>query len=78
MDSLDQTRFVNGEGVIGEKPVLQPGEVFAYRSACDLSSELGYMVGFYQFHQLTDQGKAVKSFSVRVPRFFLQCPFKLN
>jgi ApaG protein len=78
MDSLDHTRFVDGDGVIGEQPTLYPGEIFAYRSACDLSSEIGFMDGFYEFEQLNGSGEIIKTFSVEVPRFRLIYPFKLN
>ena len=78
-DALDVNRFVDGEGVIGEQPVIEPGEVFVYSSGCDLISETGYMEGFYDFAQLDHGSDAiVKHFRVKVPRFQLVYPYLLN
>ncbi|MDX1651891.1 MAG: Co2+/Mg2+ efflux protein ApaG [Brumimicrobium sp.] len=77
-DSLDNLRNVNGPGVIGEQPVLEPGEVFVYSSGCDLVSELGYMEGHYDFAQLNAEDKPERYFKVIVPRFRLEYPAKLN
>ena len=77
-DSLNAPRYVDGEGVVGEQPSIKPGGTYFYRSGCDLTSELGFMEGFYDFVQLNEKQEKVKSFRVKVPRFYLQCPFKLN
>lgn len=77
-DSLDQVRYVDGIGVIGEQPLLEPGEVFTYSSACDLTSELGFMEGFYIFKQLDFNHQTINEFRAEVPRFQLECPTKLN
>ncbi len=37
IDTLAQGRIVDGEGVVGRKPMLHPGESFTYQSACDLA-----------------------------------------
>lgn len=77
-DSLDKVRFVDGAGVIGEQPIIEPGEVFVYSSACDLISEIGFMEGHYNF-ALMDLNHVIQDrFKVDVPRFYLECPFKLN
>lgn len=73
-DSLSEARFVNGAGVIGEQPVLKPGEVFVYTSGCDLKAEIGMMKGFYTFTNLNDG----EMFEVTVPTFKLEHPPKLN
>ena len=48
-DSLGEARFVSGPGVVGEQPILKPGETFVYSSGCDLQAEIGMMKGFYTF-----------------------------
>ena len=73
-DSLDDARFVSGPGVVGEEPILKPGERFAYRSGCDLHSEIGLMKGFYTFQNMVDG----ELFEVFVPTFRLEYPPKLN
>lgn len=76
IDSLASKRKVQGAGVIGEQPIIEPGEVFVYSSACDLASELGFMEGFYLFSKHPDMGE--EPFKVEVPRFKLEYPYKLN
>jgi ApaG protein len=73
-DSLNFPRSVDGEGVVGNTPELQPGEVFHYTSGCDLSSEIGFMQGFYTFENCITK----EIFNVDVPRFELYFPGKLN
>ena len=46
-DSLGRMKVVDGEGVVGEKPIIKPGESFEYKSFCPLNTSLGYMKGFY-------------------------------
>ena len=48
-DSTGDDTEVDGEGVIGMKPVLQPGESHTYQSFCVLRSPVGYMEGYYTF-----------------------------
>ena len=73
-DSLSEARFVSGAGVIGEQPILKPGETFVYSSGCDLNAEIGMMKGFYTFINLTDG----ELFEVIVPTFKLEYAPKLN
>lgn len=47
-DALEHTREVKGEGVVGEQPVLAPGESFKYSSWCPLKTPTGIMRGTYQ------------------------------
>ena len=51
LDSLNNEEVVNGEGVIGKKPVLQPGKIHNYKSGCLLSSPFGAMYGYYRIGQ---------------------------
>jgi ApaG protein len=65
---------VSGEGVVGQQPILQPGEVYSYMSGCELSSEIGFMKGYYSFKQ---NGKN-STFQVFIPQFELYFPPRLN
>lgn len=73
-DSLEEASFVSGEGVVGEQPVLIPGQKYAYISGCELHSEIGNMRGFYTFKNL----ESGELFQVQIPQFDLIYPGKLN
>jgi ApaG protein len=73
-DSLNDVEIVDGEGVIGKKPVLKPGEKHTYSSGCLLSSPFGAMRGHFNMVNFT----STKNFSVVVPSFRLSAPFALN
>ncbi len=73
-DSLDYTRIVDGEGVIGEKPILQVGEKYTYRSGCLLSSPYGAMNGYFNMVDFNSSNR----FNVIVPTFKLNTAFALN
>ena len=60
---------VQGEGVVGEQPVIEPGASFDYVSGCPLNTPNGYMEGRYQM--IRHDGAA---FSVTIPRFPLIAP----
>lgn len=73
-DSLSPTEIVQGEGVIGKKPVLRPGESHTYQSGCLLNSPFGAMSGHYNMISFNSSRK----FKVRIPVFKLSAPFALN
>lgn len=73
-DSLQISSEVEGPGVVGEQPVLQPGEIFDYTSGCELHSEIGSMQGFYTFRNL----ESGSLFFVRIGRFELAFPARQN
>jgi ApaG protein len=73
-DSAGTGQEVEGEGVVGQQPVLKPGDVYEYESACNLNSEIGSMHGTYLFVRDADGG----SFDVNIPRFELMATFRLN
>ena len=73
-DSLNHTEIVDGEGVIGKKPVLKPGESHTYTSGCLLTSPFGAMSGYYKMVNFT----TTRKFRVQVPTFKLSAPFALN
>lgn len=67
-------REVEGEGVVGQTPVLPPGEFFQYVSYCDLDTDIGKMRGTYLFTRLDDDS----FFDVPVPEFKMCLPALLN
>lgn len=64
---------VQGPGVVGETPRLEPGEAFEYTSGCPLPTPVGSMRGYYTM--VTDDGDR---FNVDIPEFALICPGSLN
>jgi ApaG protein len=73
-DSNGEHREVEGEGVVGIQPTLQPGETYQYVSGCNLRSEMGKMYGSYQMENLHSK----KMFDVQIPSFEMMAPFKGN
>ncbi|MBT8310372.1 MAG: Co2+/Mg2+ efflux protein ApaG [Flavobacteriaceae bacterium] len=73
-DALNKIEMVDGEGVIGKKPVLKPGESHTYNSGCLLTSPFGAMEGHYNMVNFSNTGK----FKVAIPTFKLNAPFALN
>jgi len=73
-DSLKEMETVDGEGVIGKKPVIQPGKTHTYSSGSLLASPIGAMKGFFQMVNLGSTEK----FLVEVPTFKFTAPFALN
>jgi len=64
---------VDGPGVVGEQPVLEPGESFEYTSGCPLDTPIGSMEGTYDM--VTREGT---HFEARVARFELRQPQALH
>ncbi|MDB5261307.1 MAG: Co2+/Mg2+ efflux protein ApaG [Adhaeribacter sp.] len=73
-DSNGVVREVEGEGVVGQQPVLEPGESHEYVSGCNLKSGIGKMRGTYLMERLVDG----KQFNVIIPEFVLIVPYQLN
>lgn len=73
-DSINEKRMVDGIGVVGETPVIEPGEKYEYNSGCNLVSELGFMKGYYTMKKILS-GTEV---DVEIPQFNLIVPAKLN
>jgi ApaG protein len=67
-------REVEGEGVVGLQPMLEPGESHQYVSGCNLKSGLGKMVGTYQMERIVDGSK----FYVNIPELVMVAPIRLN
>ena len=73
-DALNNVEEVEGEGVIGQKPVIKPGESHTYSSGCLLTSPFGAMSGFYNMVNFA----TTKNFEVAIPKFHLSAPFAIN
>lgn len=73
-DSLKNTEIVEGEGIIGETPIIAPGEKHTYKSGCILKSSLGSMQGYYNVLNHTH----ARLFKVTIPNFKLSADFVLN
>lgn len=73
-DSLNKTEFVEGEGVIGQTPVLKPNDTYSYSSGCFLESNVGAMKGFYTMKDI----KTFEQFKVAIPTFQLATPILSN
>jgi ApaG protein len=73
-DALDENKIIRGKGVVGEQPILLPGQHYIYSSGCELSSEMGQMKGFYTFQNTL----TLEKFRVLIPTFQLIFPGKLN
>ncbi|TAJ30330.1 Co2+/Mg2+ efflux protein ApaG [Bosea sp. (in: a-proteobacteria)] len=69
-DGRGQVHEVSGEGVVGQQPVLRPGESFSYTSGCPLATPHGSMEGAY-----TMQDERGATFDVAVPLFPLDSPY---
>lgn len=73
-DSNGSTKEVDGEGVVGIQPVIQPSESYQYVSGCNLKTEMGKMQGYYLMENLHSK----KQFEANIPAFEMIAPFKHN
>lgn len=69
IDANGRRQEVSGAGVVGEQPLLEPGETFSYASGCPLSTPSGLMHGTYLM--VAETGEA---FEVEIPAFSLDSP----
>lgn len=72
-DAADEVREVRGPGVVGEQPVLAPGESFKYSSWCQLKTPLGKMHGTYQMI-----GEGGEEFDVAIAPFALKARYTIH
>lgn len=66
-DVLNETREVEGDGVVGEQPEISPAQSYSYTSWCPTRSEIGEMSGSYTFKDLLTE----EEFEVEIPSFEL-------
>jgi len=73
-DALNELELVDGAGVVGETPVLEPNQSHSYTSGCYLISPFGSMSGYYLMQNL----ESGQTFKVGIPRFRLNASFAIN
>jgi ApaG protein len=74
VDAGYMARTVEGDGVVGQQPILEPGQSHQYVSGCNLKSGIGKMEGDYTMERIVDGTR----FEVRVPSFHMVAPMRLN
>lgn len=70
-DGIGRVQEVRGAGVVGEQPVLKPGDTYEYTSGTPLPTPSGIMKGTYQMK--TPEGE---KFDIEIPAFSLDCPYE--
>ena len=73
-DSDATLREVEGEGVVGVQPQINPGDEYKYISGCNMRTEMGKMYGTYLMENVNNS----KQFDVAIPAFEMTVPFKMN
>ncbi|MEL7130186.1 MAG: Co2+/Mg2+ efflux protein ApaG [Pseudomonadota bacterium] len=73
VDANGQSQQVDGEGVVGQTPTLEPGGVFRYTSGAPLSAPSGIMSGSYDLAAATGE-----KLSVKIPTFSLDSPYETS
>ncbi len=73
-DSNGEFREVEGEGVVGQQPLLKTGQQFQYVSGCNLRTEMGKMHGKYFMENMNNK----ETFEVNIPAFEMVAPYKMN
>ncbi len=71
-DGMGRTQRIRGDGVIGQQPILEPGEQFEYTSGTPLETPSGFMTGAYHMIAVAS-GEA---FDIAIPAFSLDSPFQ--
>ena len=69
-DANGRVQEVRGEGVVGEQPVIEPGDAYEYASGCPLETPSGFMVGSYRLAR--EDGDEI---DVAIPLFSLDSPY---
>ena len=74
LESTNRPQYVNGDGVVGKKPVLKPGDIHTYKSGSLITAPMGSRSGTY----ITVNFSTAQKFNVEVPSFKLNVPYILN
>ncbi len=74
IDGNGQLSEVDGEGVIGQQPIIEPEQKHEYVSGCELQTEMGKMYGTYLMEKQIDG----TTFEVEIPEFVMIVPYRLN
>jgi len=72
-DAKGKVQEVQGAGVVGEQPILHPGQTFEYSSSAVIDTSLGEMRGSYKMHSVTG-----RTFEAAIAPFLLSLPHSLN
>jgi ApaG protein len=72
-DALERIREIQGPGVVGEQPIIAPGESFQYSSWCPLETPTGSMQGTYQMVRA-----GTEHFDVDIAPFGLRAPYTVQ
>ena len=72
-DAEGLTEEVEGDGVVGEQPIIHPGECFEYTSGAPLPTPSGVMVGRYRMETVSGE-----AFDVAIPAFSLDSPHEIR
>jgi len=73
-DGFGNVNVIEGEGVVGKQPIIEPNQTHQYISGCQLNTEIGFMSGAYYMEKILDNS----IIEVGIPKFRLITPFKLN
>ncbi len=73
-DFGSELKIVDGEGVVGQQPIIEPGGTYSYQSFCKIKSAFGKMEGHYTFEEFSGGEK----FKVAIPTFVFEYPVALN
>jgi ApaG protein len=73
-DAGNKVREVEGDGVLGEQPIIEAGEHYEYMSGCNLKAGFGKMYGYYVVQKLVD----MTEIAVEIPAFTMIFPPRLN
>lgn len=72
-NAKNETFEVRGQGVIGEQPIIKPGDSYSYTSGTEIDTPVGSMYGTYQM--ITEDAR---SFDAKIPKFELNMPRTLH
>lgn len=72
-DAYGRRQEINGKGVVGENPIILPGESFEYTSGTPLTTPSGIMMGHYEMEKMDGE-----SFIVDIPAFSLDSPYQAH
>ena len=72
-DGRGHSEDVRGPGVVGQTPVIEPGQSFSYTSGCPLRTPSGIMAGSYQMRT-----RAGTAFDIAIPAFSLDSPYAIR
>jgi ApaG protein len=73
-DATYNDREIEGEGVVGQQPIIEPGQEHVYVSGCNLKSGIGKMIGIYVVERIIDG----KELEVKIPEFVMMVPDRSN